>query len=90
MVRVRGVVNFFTPTLILPRQGGGRILRNSFNFSLSLPLRERIKVRGAVLSFPLTFFLSTPQERVRVRSAVNFFHPHLNPPPSMGRKLKRI
>jgi len=35
--RVRGAVNFFTPTLILPRQWGGRILRNSFNFSLLSP-----------------------------------------------------
>jgi hypothetical protein len=36
-VRVRGAVNFFTPTSILPRQWGGRILRNSFNFSLLSP-----------------------------------------------------
>jgi hypothetical protein len=36
-IKVRGAVNFFTPTLILPRQWGGLILRNSFNFSLLSP-----------------------------------------------------
>jgi hypothetical protein len=37
IIKVRDAVNFFTPISILPRQWGGRILRNSFNFSLLSP-----------------------------------------------------
>jgi hypothetical protein len=73
MVRVRGVVNFFTPTSILPRQWEGRILRNSFNFTPSLPLRERIKVRGAVKVILFHSSSSSSlslRERIKVRGAV--------------------
>jgi hypothetical protein len=46
------------------------------NFSdSSLPLRERTKVRGVVLSFPINFFPFLFQKRFRVRSVVNFFTP---------------
>jgi hypothetical protein len=44
------------------------------------------RVRDSFKFFSFSF-LSTLRERFRVRGAVNFFHPYLNPPPSMGRKL---
>jgi hypothetical protein len=56
---VRGAVNFFTPTSILPRQYGEEALEEILLifFLLSLPLRERTKVRGAVNFFTSTSIL---------------------------------
>jgi hypothetical protein len=46
------------------------------------------KFKGILLTL---FFSPLPlRERVRVRGDVNFFHPHLYPPPSMGRKFQGI
>jgi hypothetical protein len=46
------------------------------------------KFKGILLTL---FFSPFPlRERTKVRGSVNFFHPHLYPPPSMGRKFKGI
>jgi hypothetical protein len=44
-----------------------RLLARLISFILSLPLRERIKVRGAVKIFSSSFFTLHLRERARVR-----------------------
>jgi len=67
---------------------GGSFEKKNFPDS-SLPLRERIKVRGVVLSFPINFFPLLLQERVRVRSVVNFFTPTSILPRQWGGRILR-
>jgi hypothetical protein len=53
--------------------GEGKGSLKKLSFILSLPLRERIKVRGAVKFFSSSFFPLHKQERARVRGKLKFF-----------------
>jgi hypothetical protein len=71
---VRGCLNLFIFLLSSPPAEEGRVRGSSFKiFSIffSLPLRERIKVRGAVKSF--SFCQPSPRERARVRGSFKIF-----------------